>query len=231
MANVTIDALMTNGGADGANSGLAYAYNTTSGTSMSTTGMTVGGSASLLTAILTLNGNVAAPTCTWNGVPMILAEAGSGAGAGAYTFTLVDPSPGNHILLASWAGSYQGYLSSTSWLNTDTVNGYKVADSVSGYSTATGARSVPINTDSTGATLCILGNNGGTPSATSGTQIFSSGLGGPNAAASYILGGSGANTHSFNGGGLSSAAAWAGIHVIAPLNSSGNQSSLLLGVG
>ena len=216
MSDVAIDAVMTNGGADSANSGLPYAYNVATNTGLSTTGMTVGVGATLLTAILTLNGNAAAPTCFWNGVSMNLAEAGTGAGAGAYVFTLTAPASGNHTLAAAWAGGFKGYLSSISWLNTDTVIGYQPGDSASGYSTATGAQSVPINTGSTGATLCILGNNGGTPAATTGTQIFSSGLGAPNAAASYILGGSGANTHSFNGGGSSSAAAWASIHIIAP---------------
>ena len=230
MANVALDALMTNGGLNSANSGLSYAYNNT-GTSFSTTGMTVGVGAAELNAIVVLNGTPTALTCTWNGVTMILAESGSGAGMAAYVFTLEAPASGNKVLALAWTGLANGYISAISWLNADPVIGYQPGDSASGYSTATGARSVPINTDSTGATLCILGNNGGTPGATSSTQIFSSGLGSPNAAASYILGGSGANTHSFNGGGSSSAAAWAGIHVIAPRNSSGNQSSLLLGVG
>ena len=214
--SVSLDALMTNGGANGANSGLAFAYDTTGGTSISTTGMTVGASATLLTAALVLNGTATAVTITWNGVSMTLAPSSvSGTNMRAWIFVLEAPASGNHTLAASWTGTTAGYLTSASWLNTDTVTGYTSSDNVGGYSSAAGGQSIGVNTTSTGATLVILGNNSGVPAATTGTQIFSTGVGVPNAAASYILGGSG-STHTFNGGAGATGTAWAGIHIIAP---------------
>jgi len=143
-------------------------------------------------------------------------------------FALINPAIGNYTLSCSWTGNLQGYMSGIAFSGTDTVTGYRSADTVNRSQTTNGPYSIPVNTDSAGATVVILGNNGGQPAASNQTQIFTSGAAAPNAAASYALGGSSQNTHSFSGGGSASESAWTGIHIIAPAGVAGYQPQMLL---
>jgi hypothetical protein len=233
--SVALDSYMTGGNGTGTSGpgGIAgtYQYMTANGTSISTSGHTVGPSATLLVVGLTIGtANCSAFGCTWNGLAMKLAMLESYHNGLVYCqtgiFTLVNPTPGAKALVASWVtGSPGGYLTSIAFTGTDTVTGYQASDNVTGGQNS-GAANVVINTAAGDATFCMMGNNGGVPGATTQTQLFSSGASAPNGGASYALGGSGSNTHSFNGG-TNQVEAWAGIHILAGAASM-SQSGLLL---
>jgi hypothetical protein len=222
MSSVAIDATMTGGNGPGG-------FNQESGSkvvTLSSTGMTVGASASLLTAQLGLgdaNSTPATPTCTWNGTSMNLAASiyqGTNGGAGTYIFTLVNPTSGNKTLTAVWGTTTAIYnneaiLSAASFLHTDTVTGYKAADTITGSNNGGANPSFTVPTDSAGASLGVLtANVTGTLSVTTQTKIYASADIGINGAASYGIGGASSNTHTF-GCSASSVQAWAGIHIIA----------------
>ena len=228
--SVALDALMTEG------NGTSVQYNTSAASSLSSTGMTVGSSATLLVAIVELSeGGTTLATaigCTWNGVAMnqaVLSNYTNTDTNQCVIFTLTSANglvSGNKTLAASWSSSLMGcYLSALSFTGTDTVTGYKSADNVASGSSATGTNSIAVNTTSTEATLVAISNNGpGVQTASNQTQIFSSGGSIPNGCASYALGGSGTNTHSFTTS-AATVRSWAGIHILAAATTS---SGLLL---
>ena len=215
---VGFDAKMTGGNGGGG----TYQYSSVVNTAGSSTGMTVGVGATLLVAILDLGGNNTTPgalACTWNGVSMNLAcsiYTTTSIGAGAALFTLVNPASGNKTLAASWTESLgcQFNLSSLSFTGTDTVTGYNSADNVTGIATS-GNQSIAVNTDANGATVATINCYSSGLTVNSLTQIFAGSPTNDNGAASYGVGGSGTNTHTFNVTGAT-AEAWAGIHIIAP---------------
>ena len=210
--SVGFDAKMTGGnGSGGTNQ-----YTAVAATSISSTGMTVGVGATLLVAIAVINGpNTGSMAATWNSVAMAIAAVIQVTGMTIAIFTLVNPASGNKTLASSWTGSFNGYLSSISFTGTDTVTGYKSADSVTGSGASQANESLVVNTGSTGATVAALGDNSGVITVSTQTSIFANTQSAPNGAASYGLGGSGTNTHTFTFA-SSPIVAWAGIHVIAP---------------
>jgi len=217
--SVAFNAKMTAGNGTGG----TYAYQSPAAMSFSSSGMTVGAGATLLVVVLNLQGGSPAPTalaCTWNGVSMNLAcsvyNTGGANGAGAAIFTLVNPATGNNVLAASWATrNCFAYMSATSFLGTDTATGYNAPDNVTGSGTSgTDGSSVSVNTLPDDATLVCIESFQAGAITTNFSTIYSAYNLNDNAAASYHLGGSGANAHTFAIT-ASSVSAWSGIHIIA----------------
>ena len=209
---VAKDAVMTGGNGDSGADQEASAA-----TSVSSTGMTVGSSATLLVATLVLMNGGAASTglaATWNGVSMTLRSNISynpGQSCVVAIFTLVNPASGNHTLAASWTTASDAYLSCISFTGTDTTTGVKVSDDT----TAT-ASSIVINTDAAGATVGVGGSTNSGGATMNFVTIWSDGNLQGGGGANYQLGGSGTNTHTFAAGQQIAA----GVHVIA-LSASG----------
>jgi hypothetical protein len=216
--SVTIDAAMTGG------NGGACQYILGNLTSATSTGMTVGASASCLLVLFSLGANsvaVSSPACTWNGVSMNLAMFINNAASpqlSAGIFVLLNPTSGNHTIAMSWTGASDGYISAISLIGTDLVTGYKSADNVTGTATTGITPNIAVNTDVNGATLVIVGDTSGgnAPAPNNQTQLFTNDDSSPNAGASYALGGTGTNTHGFNVLTGAVCVVWAGIHIIAP---------------
>ncbi len=218
--SVAKDAVMTGGNGGGG----AYQYLSGGGgtqvTAAAGSSITVGASATLLVATLDIGGNNTSPgtpACTWNGTAMNLACSiynSTSIGAGAAIFTLVKPTSGNKALVGTWSGTNFANMSAISFTGTDTVTGYQAADNVTGNATV-GNQSIAINTDANGATVCTINCVSSGLSVNSQTQIFSGSPTNDNAAASYAIGGSGSNTHTFDVT-AGTEEAWAGIHIIAP---------------
>lgn len=183
--------------------------------SISSTGMTIGGSATLLIAVLVLGTNATNPTgisMTWNSVSMTAGPsitAGPAARVTATVFYLVNPTTGNKTLAGAWTGAKDAYMSCASFTGTDTTTGVQAADNT----TASGTTSIAVPTDSSGATVACFVCDGSTPTITQ-TTIFAYAALNPGGGASYALGGTTTNTHSFTGAG-GSAQALAGVHIIA----------------
>ena len=218
----------------GNGAGGAYQYYSVGALTYTANGMTVGIGATLLTVLVSLGDSITAtpaPTCTWNGVSMTLVSSWNttSPGSGAAIFTLVNPASGNYPIVVTVANNYwQCYISAISWKGTETVTGFKSADNVTSTSGAVNNPSVTVATESTGATLVLVGIDQSSTSITASnqTQIFSGGDLVCNAAASYALGGTPNNMHSFTAINVVEAA-WAGIHIIAPTVAT--SSGLLLG--
>lgn len=208
---VGFDAKMTAGDGDG-----GRCDNTDNGTSASSDGMTVGASATLLVAVICLQNGTADVTdlaMTWDGVSMTerasVTSSSGGTRDRAAIFTLVNPAVGNKTLAASWTTTSDAYMSCISFTGTDTITGVNAADNT----TATNTADIVVPTDSSGATVACYCVNGDDPSVTQ-TEIFSEAPLDPGGAASYAIGGTTSNTHSFTSAG--SIKALAGVHVIAP---------------
>lgn len=219
---VAFDAKMTGGnGTSGA------CQKVSSSTSISSTGMTVGGSATLLVGILCWqNSTSGTRSMTWNGTSMTEAVHISGGNQETSIFTLVNPASGNNTLAASWTTSVDCYMSCISFTGTDTSTGIEAGDSVA----STTGTTVSIPSTSDGATVASWTGNGAAPT-TNFTQIFAQGDLNPGSAASYTTGGS-LNAHTFTGGGTTRA--WAGVHVIAGAGGGGGstvKTLAALGVG
>jgi hypothetical protein len=225
--SVALDALMTAGNDPGTLGGAAgmNAYTPAAAQALSTNGMTVGPNATLLIVELAVTGANAAsnPAMSWGGTSMGAPVAYRVFNNGTThqmlaIFALANPAAGALALAATWTGSDGAYLGAVSFLGTDTTTPIVAADSVVGNDTLTGAHSVAINTAAGDATIVLLGNTGGGyPSIANQTVIFDSQslpFAG-NAGASYALGGSGSNTHTFGGGATAVNTCWAGIHIAA----------------
>lgn len=203
-------------------------------TTISSTGMTVGGSATCLVGVLGLgSGGGTQPTgvsMTWNGVSMTAGPSAQQTAAGStinvFIFYLVSPATGNRTLTASWTNTNDAYMSAISFTGTDTSTCINVSDSTS----ATSGTSLAVTTDASGATVVVSLEDGGSPTVNQ-TQIFSYAALDPGGGASYAIGGSGTNSHSFTGGG-GTVRSLAGVHVIAGAGgAAGPHQLLLLGVG
>jgi len=211
---VAVDATMTAG-----NSSDGTAQDATNVQSITSTGITVGASATLLVVTIGFQRTSGAGTnspgslaVTWNGTAMT-AQSNTTTGTGidavtVYIFTLVNPAAGAKTISASWTTHMDVYMGAISFTGTDTTTGVKTSDNT----TALGATSITVTSSSDGATVASYVNNGATPT-TNFTQFWDDGAYSPGGAGSYKLGGT-SNSHSFSGGGGSNQVL-AGVHVIA----------------
>lgn len=223
---VAKDASMTAG--NGGNSATYAQFS--AATSASSTGMTVGASATCLLVLVAFDPPVTSPSATWNSTSMTLAASSSnGANVEAAVFVLVSPASGNKTIALSWTTSSQGYYTAISFTGTDTSTCIKSTDSVHTTSSSANA-SVAITSDANGATVAQeIDDDGIATTNTNGTAIESSSTNlTPNAADSFILGGT-SNTHTFNNG--AGNVAFAGVHVIAPSGGTKTCTLTLMGAG
>lgn len=204
---VGFDATMLAGNsADGFNQEIAAA------TAISSTGITVGGSASLLVAVLSWGSSggtaPASITMTWNGGAITAGPTINSGKVRAAIFYKYSPAAGANALAAAWTNSNDCYMSAVSLTGSDLVNGVVIADSQTATNTTT--ITVPSTTD--GATVACFAVDGSTPTVNF-TKIFAEANLNPGGGGSYTLGGT-SNAHTFTGGG-GSVQALVGIHVIA----------------
>jgi hypothetical protein len=210
---VAIDATMTGGNSpDGLN------QEASGTTSISSTGITVGASATGLVAALVWQDPVAgtgsAPATravTWNGVAMT--EAAFVTSSVIHTvsvgiYVLANPAAGAQTLSATWTNTQDAYLSAVSFTGTDTSTVVNATDST----TTTQTTSITVTSDTNGATVAVFGVDGSAPTVNF-TKIFSDAPLAPGGGASYTLGGT-SNGHTFTGSG-GGTQALAGVHVIA----------------
>jgi hypothetical protein len=209
---VAFESKMTGGNGDS-----GRCQQTDNGTSCSTTGHTVGATATLLVATISFgNGSgQAEPTslsATWNGVAMsagpTVRSASGNDDAKVAMFTLVSPAAGANTLAISWTTTRDAYMSSVAFSGTDTTTGINTSDN----NTATQATAITVTSDADGATVAVFAVNGSDPTVDQ-TEIFSTAPLDPGGAASYAIGGT-SNTHNFTSGG-GTRQALAGVHVIA----------------
>lgn len=204
---VAVDATMLAGNsADGFNQQVSGA------TTISSTGITVGASASLLVGMVVLG--VSAPAAasismTWNAVSMTAGPTRTSSQVTVAMFYLINPASGAKTLTANWTNSEDCYMSAVSFTGTDTATGITVADSTSN----TQALSITITSDVNGATVAVWVCNGSAP-AVNFTKIWSEAPLNPGGGGTYTLGGT-SNAHTFNAPNNGSQQAAAGIHVIA----------------
>lgn len=182
----------------------------------SSTFITVGASATLLVVDVSTYSSASTFTgqgCTWNGVSMVQAAQEINGELASTIYVLVNPAAGAQALSCSFyvaTGATAWYVNAASFTGTDTTTGYKSIDSV-----ATTASPVTINTSTNDATLAIFGCvAGGNPAPTNFTTLFTNTNNTQNGAASYTLGGTGTNAHTFSCSGGTEAGA--GVHIIAP---------------
>jgi hypothetical protein len=207
---VAFDAKMTGGNGTG---GLDQ---TVSGaTSISSTGMTVGASASLLLGLAVwqdnLSTDITSRSMTWDSVSMseevtILQTTGTN-NLRVSIFKLLAPNAGNKTLAGAWTNTADCYVSAISYTGTDIVTGIYVAHSV----TASGTTQITVTSDASGATVAVFGVNGNAPT-TNFNTIFSDAPFNPGGGGSYQIAGT-SNIHTFTGGG-GTIQALAGVHVI-----------------
>jgi hypothetical protein len=203
---VALDASMTAG-----NSADGFNQEASSVTTISSTGITVGASATLLVAMLTLGtGSVATGiTMTWNGVSMTAGPTISHTSVVSAIFYLINPASGAKTLSASWTGLVDCYMSAVSFKTSDTVTGIKVADST----TATQTTSLTVASSTDGATVVNFAEDGGVPTVNF-TKIWAEAPLGPGGGGNFTLGGT-SNVHTFTGGGGANQAI-VGVHILAP---------------
>lgn len=96
------------------------------GTSMSTTGLTIGSRSHLvLVAQVTFEepSGISGLTVTWNGVGMTQIVGVDTGTSQAYLYGLVNPATGNHTLAASWTGNAAATINGTSFYNAKQTGG------------------------------------------------------------------------------------------------------------
>ena len=206
---VAFDAKMTAGNSsDGLN------HQADDATSISSTGITVGGGANILVMVMCGGGSGAqtAPTgvtATWNGVSMTLATSilslEPAPFGWAAIFTLDSPAPGANTLAASWTNINDIYMSAVSFSG---AGGIRVADTTT--ATQTDTVTVPSTTD--GATVAVFGVDGNTPTMNF-TKIFAISNLSPGGGANYQLGGT-SNAHVFTST-TGTRRALVGVHILA----------------
>lgn len=218
---VGFDAKMTAGNsADGLNQQVSAATTITS-----TTGMTVGASASLLIIVLALQNtstvtNVAA---TWNGVSATLRSTVSVASSNRQVVAilrLLAPASGTRSLQATWTSAADCYMSCISFTGTDTTTGTQDTDD----RTATNTTSITVPSSTDGATVAVFCTDGSTPTMNF-TKIWAEAPLAPGGGGSYQLAGT-SNAHTFTGAG-GTAQALAGVHVIAAAGGGGGRTLFL----
>jgi hypothetical protein len=207
LAAVGFDAGMTTGnGASG-----QYQYVSSASASISSTGLTIGASATLLIGVLACDHNpaISSPAMTWNSVTMNAGPTLTNGVLVIAVFYLVSPATGNKTLAASWTTNSTCYMSAASFTGTDTTTGIKVADN----NTTSTESSIAITSDSNGATIAFeIDTSSASPSPNFNKLYLAQNLT-PNSSGSYELGGT-SNSHTF--GSLNGSWAAAGVHIIAP---------------
>lgn len=210
---VAFDAAMTAGNsADGLNQEASAA------TSISSTGIIVGASASLLLAILVVQGATVAPTglgATWNGLAMALGPVATSGLDVVAILSLVVPASGAKTLQGTWSNTGDAYLSAISFTGTDTATGILTADNT----IVTNATTITIPSSADGATVAVFGVNGAAPTVNF-NKIFSEAPLNPGGGASYQLAGA-SNAHTFTGAG-GTVQALAGVHILSSAAGRGN---------
>lgn len=208
LAAVAFDASITTGNsADGLN------QQASSASSISSTGITVGGSATLLVVVAYFqsgSSTISSLAGTWNGTALTVAKqqnGGTGPGTSAILY-LVSPASGANTLQLTWTTVADVYMSAVSFTGSDTTTPLVTADTVGGNSGTT----VTVTSDTSGATVASWGINGSTPTVNF-TKIYAEAPLAPGAGASYTLGGT-SNGHTFTGAG-GTTPAWAGVHIQA----------------
>jgi hypothetical protein len=200
-----LDASMTAGNsADGLNQQASAV------TTISSTGITVGASATLLVATLTFatTTNPTGITMTWNSVSMTAGPSVTSSTVLSLIFYLINPASGAKTLSASWTTANDCYMSAVSFTGTDTVTGIKVSDNT----TATNVTSITVPSSTDGATVANFSVNGATPTVNF-TKIWAESPLAPGGGGSFTLGGT-SNVHTFTGAG-GSLQALVGVHVLA----------------
>ena len=222
-AAVAKDAIMTGGTIGGGGTGADDYFSEVA--TVSTTGMTVGASATCLVVVIEWNAAITSPSATWNGVSMTLGPTVTSGSSRTTIFYLPNPATGNKTLVSSWTTIAEGYISSISFTGTDTVTCIKTSDSTTA---ATG--SLTVTSDANGATVASYGNDGtGQSPGINNTLVYSDIGGTPNGAAAYTTGGTSAS-YTYTGGTMDQV--FAGVHVIAPAVSGVICPSIsMLGVG
>jgi len=211
---VTFDAAMT-GGNDGGD-----VASTTNGSSVSTAGMTIGGSANLLVVCFSLQDVGSACSglsATWNGVSMTagpLLKTIAGNGDTAAIFYLINPATGNQTLAGSWTGSGDLYLGCASFIGVDTTTPIVTADN------QTSATNVTIPTANGDATVSCSVRDANDPTV-SFTKFYGAQDLNPGGAGQYKLstGSSDAHTFTYSGG---ASQATVGVHILASAGGGGN---------
>lgn len=206
MANVAFDAKMTAG-----NSADGFNQQASSVTSISSTGITVGASATLLAVPFVIQGAAVQPsgvTGTWNGSALTLQVFAVSDKVTAGIATIVNPAAGANTLALAWTNTGDCYMGAVSFTGTDTSTGVNVADNT----TTTQTTAITVTSSADGATVAVFGVNGSTPTVDQ-TKLWAEAPLNPGGGASYALGGA-SNTHNFTGAG-GSLQALAGVHVIA----------------
>jgi hypothetical protein len=204
---VAFDASMTGG-----NSTDGTTQQAASVITVSSTGITVGASASCLIVTLCFDGNPSAPTsitATWNGASMTNAGSIAHSNLVGAIFRLVNPASGAKTLTASWTNSSDVYMSAVSFTGTDTSTCINNADT----KTATTGTSLTVPSTTTGATVATFCTNGGTPTMNF-TAFWDDSALAPGGGGSYEIGGT-SNAHSFTGAG-GTLPTLVGVHLIAP---------------
>lgn len=209
MPSVGFDAKMTGGnGVGGFNQDISAAV------AISSTGMTVGASATILVALAVWQcGVIAGPTgrtMTWNGVSMTEGPFQSAVLAGsqllaASVWTLASPASGNKTLAGAWTNNCDCYLGCASF----NLAALQAADNT----VAVDVTTINVPTDANGATIAVFGVDGNAAT-TNFITLWSEAPFAPGGAGNYQLGGTGTNGHSFTGG-AGSHQVLAGIHLIA----------------
>lgn len=170
-------------------------------TTLSTTGLTLGSSATCLAVLVGMQGSTVLPTGlsgTWNGVSMtVLGTDVSSSILGGILF-LTNPATGNHTLALSWTNSADVYVQAGSFTTTNTTTCMTSFVSTHTASSTTLGVSSSANDADVGSFIA----NGGRP-----TMNFTS-LGveddlNPGGGSQYHLNGGPTDTFSFTGGGSS----------------------------
>jgi len=212
---VSVDATMTTGNCSTDCTPTGHAQEASSSASITSTGMTVGTGATMLLATLSMyngSGNsITSIACTWDnaGTPQTMTLQANNQTAQSKIsaiFSLANPHTGNLSLYCAVQPTNalsSIYLSAISLKHA----GIAQSDNVSVAS----ATSLAVPTSSDGASVAVFSGTSDKPTMT-GTALFGDGHLNGGGGASYILGGSTSNTHSFTGQGNGSIS---GVHLVA----------------
>lgn len=205
---VAFDARITGG-----NSSDGFSQQATAATSISTTGITVGASATILVVELVFQRGgafVTGVTATWNGVTMTSAaslDTHVSQYVSSYIFILVSPASGAKTLSVSWTGSADCYMGASSFTGGDTSTGINASD------TQTGTGNLTMTTVSGDATLTVAGKDSNDPTVNN-TKIWGNAPYNPGGGAQYKLSTTTSDSHTFTFSGGDSQAT-CGIHLLA----------------
>lgn len=184
------------------------------GVTLSSSGMTVGASDTIILAPVVWRCGVSAGptarTMTWDGVsmtegPSVLVVLGGADSLRAAIWYLRTPNIGNKILKADWTTACDLYMGCASYTGADINTGDNT--------TATDVTTLNIPTDSAGATVGVFGVDGAFPTMNF-TTMWAEDPFNPGGGANWTLGGTGTNGHTFTGGG-GTHQVLAGVHLIA----------------